>query len=230
MRKSRWMLNLLLLAGVVGLCWKLRADWRAEVAQNGPQAIRPRPLALAAAPAGLAPRDYSIIGQQNPFSPDRNDTIAAPQQAVALGPPPLYYGSVIFGKKRFALLAAEASPKPERIAEGDTFNGYKLVSVRPESVVFQTQAGNSEVMLYNAISRLRRDYAKTQPSPSTAASAAAQPAAGTPAAAGGLTVVSGQAPEQSAAQAAAQPAPPQPGMHLTQTPFGPMWVQDRPGH
>ncbi|HEV2386584.1 MAG TPA: hypothetical protein VGS20_04940 [Candidatus Acidoferrales bacterium] len=229
MRKSRWVVNVLLLAGAVGLAWKLRADWRADFRQDGPQAVRARPLALAAAPPALAPRDYTVIGQQNPFSVDRNDVIAAPPQAAALGPPPLYYGSIIFGKQRFALLGSEASPKPQRTAEGDTFNGYKLVNVRPESVVFQTQSGTSEVMLYNAISRLHRDYAKTQPSPAAAASAAAQPTAGTAAAAtAGLTVVSGQTQAQSAAQA--PPEAGHAGMHAVQTPFGPMWVQDQPHH
>jgi hypothetical protein len=233
MARTRWVVNLLLLAGAIGLCWKLRSDWRTQMKQNGPQAVRAKPLALAAEPAVPAPRDYSNIGQQNPFSADRNDVIAAPQQAVALGPPPLYYGSIILGKQRFALLGTEASPKAQEIGEGNTFNGYKLVTVRPESVVFQTQAGTSEVMLYNAISRLRREYERTQPSPSTAAAAsAASPAggAGTPAAAAnGLTVVS--APSAATPSAVPLPASAQPpGTHAVQTPFGPMWVQDQPHH
>jgi len=221
MRKARWMVNLLLFAGATGLGWKLAADWRAYAARNDPQAIKVRPLTLAPGPRPLVSRDYSSIALQNPFYPDRNDVVALPNQARPLGPPPLFYGSVILGKDRFALLATEANPKPQKVNEGETFEGYKVGQVRPESVVFETSAGPSEVMLYNAIARLHRQYVKTAATASASSGlAAAGPTRmlGAPAA---------PPPPAAAAQAAAQsggqpPAgSPQAGSTIIQTPWGP---------
>ncbi len=224
MRKSWWVINLLLLAAAAGITWKLRADWHAELLRDGPQSIRPSLLPLPSLPPSVPPRPYDNIAQQNPFSADRNDVIATPQQAAAvpLGPPPLYYGSVIIGKRRFALLAGQPSLKPQRIDEGATFNGYKLAAVHRESVVFQTAAGTSQVMLYNAIARLQRSSLKTASaaptSPTTAEASTSAPAPG----ASNTTTV-GAAPAES------QPATDNthPGQHMLQTPFGPIWVNDK---
>lgn len=228
MRKSFWFINLILLLGAAGLVWKLHADWRLDMVQNGPQSVRAGRLSLPGGVASLAPRAYGSIAQQNPFSADRNDIIVTPQQAAAavpLGPPPLYYGSVILGNERFALLGSPTTNSPpQRVAEGQTFNGYKVAQVHSESVVFQTAAGTSELMLYNAIARLRRSYTKTQ----TATSATNGTGAAPPAAA----VTSTAAPAASAppAAAAASAAPTtdaaHAGKHLMQTPFGPIWVND----
>lgn len=224
MRKSFWFINLILLLGAAGLVWKLHTDWRLDMVQNGPQSVRAGRLSLPAGVASLAPRAYGSIAQQNPFSADRNDIIVTPQQAAAavpLGPPPLYYGSVILGNERFALLGSPTTnAPPQRVSEGQTFNGYKVAQVHSESVVFQTAAGTSEVMLYNAIARLRRSYTKTQ----TATSATSQ-ASSTSAA-----VTSTATPAPAAAPPAAQAAPTtdaaHAGMHQIQTPFGPMWVKN----
>jgi hypothetical protein len=228
MRKSWWVINLILLASAAGMAWKLRADWRQDLRQNGSQAIRPSVLPLPALPPAVSPRPYDNIAQQNPFSADRNDVIVTPQQAAAvpLGPPPLYYGSVIIGKQRFALLAEQPNVKPQRVNEGDTFAGYKLGAVHRESVVFQTAAGTSQLMLYNAIPRLERSSAKTAVTPSSAASTGEASNSTLASGASSMTVVG--------ASAGAAPAESQPttdaahaGKHLMQTPFGPIWVTDK---
>lgn len=227
MRKSWWIINLLLLVGAAGMTWKWRADWHEELLRNGPQAIRPSLIPLPVLPPVVSPRAYDNIAQQNPFAADRNDVIATPQQAAApLGPPPLYYGSVIIGERRFALLAEQPNLKPQPVDVGQTFNGYKLAAVHRESVVFQTPAGTSQLMLYNAIARLQRSSAKTAAAapPSAAASVTSTP---TPPSGASHTAVVGAS--AAAVPTQSQPAtdPAHPGKHMLQTPFGPIWVDNK---
>ena len=203
MRRIRWMMVVLLAAGSCGLGWKLRSDWLGFRAKNDPQALKLRaPAPPPAVAAALPASDYSVVAQQNPFHPERNDAVPPPPPAAAApsGPPPLIYGSMILGRERFALMATESDPKPRKVVEGEDFNGYKLAQVAPQSVVLEVNGARSEVMLYNALVRLRRDYSKTAP-------AAAAPAATTVA-----------APQNAA------PETPPPGKKLMMTPFGPMWV------
>src|SRR4051812_12117300 len=168
MKKLRWITITLLVCGAVALGWKLQADWRVYRAKNDPAALKLRPMSPPAAlPGELPAHDYAVVAQQNPFHPERNDAVPPPPQAaaVASGPPPLFYGSMILGKERFALMAMENHPKPRKVLEGDSFNGYKWAEVLPQSVVLESGGSKNEVMLYNAISRLHRDAARTAPSP-----------------------------------------------------------------
>jgi hypothetical protein len=121
---------------------------------------------------------------------------------------------MMLGKEHFALMATESDPKPRRVMEGDNFNGYKLAEVKAQSVVLEFGGSKNEVMLYNALSRLRREYHKTESAPAAAAA----------------TTVASSAP------AVAEPPPmpppvsgvkPPPGKELTMTPFGPMWVDKK---
>lgn len=162
MRKQDLILNLLLLLSLVGLSWKLTNDWRKYAIENGPQKLDVHPLSGISIPPSAPAPDYIAITRQNPFSADRNDNLDQPAAlAKTLGPPPLIYGSFILGDQRFALMSTEQAAKPERVPEGGTFEGYRLVKVNPESVVLESAAGRDEIMLYNALMRLRRVQART---------------------------------------------------------------------
>jgi hypothetical protein len=221
-RKLRWVMILLLVTGAAGLGYKLRNDWRTFRDNNNPKDVKLHPGVPAAVTDVPQPRDYTVVAQQNPFHPERNDAMPPPPPVVAApsGPPPLIYGSMILGTERFALMATEADPKSHKVMEGDSFNGYKLAKVLPQSVVLQTGDSQNEVMLYNALSRLRRDTVKTQPS--SAGTPTASPNAGattTEVAPTGPAVVPAVIPSLPGPNA---PAPP--GKKLVETPFGPMWV------
>ncbi len=208
MRKFRWTIFVLLLVGVAGLGYKLRADWVGFRTQNAPEAIKPRPVPPLQTPAAAATApDYAVVAQQNPFHPERNDAVPPPptQAAAPNGPPPLIYGSMILGKEKFALMGTEQDPKPHKVMEGDSFNGYKLAQVMPQSVVLEANGSKNEVMLYNALSRLRRDYARTPPPPPPSAAQSATTVSANPA-----SVPSGET----------APA----GKKVIQTPFGTMVV------
>ena len=214
MRKLQWISIVLLIAGAAGLGWKLRTDWLTFRSANDPAALKPRPLPVAQAPAASAAPDYTVVAQQNPFHPERNDAMPPPPAAPVktVGPPPLVYGSMLLGKEKFALMATETDLKPRKIVEGQEFQGYKLAEVKQQSVVLEADGSKSEVMFYNALSRLRRETAKTAPTV-----AAANHSDSTAA-----TVV---------APVADKPALPPPivgtaapaGKELVMTPFGPMW-------
>src|SRR5208282_2870366 len=102
MNKRMWMINLLCVASLVGLGWKLVKDWRHYAAHNGPQALETHALSGVPVPPPLSSPDYTAVARQDPFHTDRNDVITEPVQAKAIGPPPLVYGSLIFGSNRSA--------------------------------------------------------------------------------------------------------------------------------
>jgi hypothetical protein len=227
MRLRLWILNLLLLAGAIWVVRMLRNDWNAYARRNDPKSILLRPVLGASAPGEVIAPDYSSIAQQNPFHPDRNDTIQqVAQPAKPTAPPPLVYGSIILGSARFALLATDESATPQRVEEGGTFNGYHLTKVLPQSVVFEAAGTENEIMFYNSMTKLRRQSTRTQgnaaaPSPSAVRStgssdgASSGAPAGTPSGAG------------SAPQRPATPPPVPAGKKLVETPFGPMYVDDK---
>ena len=223
MNKRHWIISLFCVGSIVGLGWKLDREWRQYAARNGPEAQEVHALSGVPIPVALPAPDYSAIAGQNPFHAERNDLIAEPVQAKVTGPPPLVYGSIIFGSTRAALLATEQSPKAEQVAEGSTFEGYRLVSVLPQSVVLESGAGREEIMFYNALERLHRQAAKT----STNARASSQPSVVT--SGGGQVpsppVVADVAPanppvEPQGPATSARPAPSE--KEWRDTPFGPM--------
>ncbi len=224
MNRRTWIIQLLAVASLVGLGWKVVRDWRQYAAHNGPQAHEMHPLGGVSVPPPLPAADYTAIARQNPFDADRNDVIAEPVQAKSAGPLPLVYGSLILGDSRTALLGREQSSKAERVAEGATFDGYRLLRVLRESVVLESSAGQQEIMFYNAMERLRRQAVKTSANakPATPAPGAA-PGTGTNPPTVAVTTVEPAAPDTSrpAQTTTAQRAAPA-GKEWVNTPFGPM--------
>jgi len=234
MRRQDLILNLLLLASLGALGWKLHHDWKDYTLRNGPQALQTRPITAISIPAVSAVPDYTAVSRLNPFQADRNDIIQENAQAKPAGPPPLFYGSIIMGGTRFALMATEQAPKPEPIPEGSTFAGYQLARVLPESIVLVSAAGPQEVMLYNAMMRLRRQSGKTSgSSPSVAArttttsvsQGTSVPDQAAAPAADPNTSASASTPANQGSPAAASPVPA--GKQVVDTPFGPVTVDKR---
>jgi len=231
MRKQDLILNLLLALSLGLLGWKLHHDLRSYAAHNGPQALEAHSLSGVSLPPLSAAPDYTAVARQNPFHAERNDVIEQPvAQAKPTGPPPLIYGSIIMGDTRFALMASEQSPKAEKVLEGGTFEGYKLVQVLPESVLLESSAGRSEIMFYNALMRLHRQGGKTV---SVAASHAATPTSvgsATPGATPVQTDVASAGSPNPASRENSQPTPiltaPQ-GKEIMDTPFGPILVDKK---
>jgi len=234
MRRQDLILNLLLLASLGALGWKLHHDWKDYALRNGPQALQTRPITAISIPAVSPVPDYTAVSRLNPFQADRNDTIQENAQAKPAGPPPLFYGSIIMGGTRFALMATEQSPKPEPISEGSTFAGYQLARVLPESIVLVSAAGSQEVMLYNAMMRLHRQSGKTSGASAPAAvrttttpvsSGTSVPDQAAAPAAEPNTSASASTPanQGSPAPAAAVPA----GKQVIDTPFGPVTIDKR---
>jgi len=224
-----WLINLLCVASLVGLGWKLVRDWRQYASYNGPQALEAHALSGVPVPPPLSSPDYTAVARQNPFHTDRNDVITEPVQAKAMGPPPLVYGSMIFGSSRSALLGREQSPKAERVEEGSTFDGYRVVRVLPESVVLESSAGQQEIMFYNAMERLHRQTAST----SASARPASTPAGTTPGTGASTSAVVASGEPANSAQSAADQAMPSKygpvpaGREVVNTPFGPMIFNKR---
>jgi hypothetical protein len=222
-----WMINLLCVVSLVGLGWKFGKDWRACAAHKGPQALETHPFSDVPVPPPLSPPDYTAIARQNPFHADRNDVITEPAQAKVVGPPPLVYGSLIFGSTRSVLLGREQSPKAEQVAEGSTFDGYRVVRVLPQSVVLESSAGQEEIMFYNAMEKLRRQTTKTSASarPGSQPSGAASESGANPSSAAVTNVGSASSAPPPVSQATAKTAPP--GKEWMDTPFGPMLFTKR---
>jgi len=233
MRKQDLLLNLFLVLTLIGLAWKLRNDWRSYAVENGPQRLEIHPMSGVSLPPPAPVSDYTAVARQNPFHADRNDVIDQPAAlAKALGPPPLIYGSFILGDDRFALMSTEqSSSKPERVPEGSMYEGYRLVKVLPESVILESAAGRNEIMLYNALMRLRRQQGKT-PSPTSSRSSTTTQVSST-----GTSTTPAPSPDMAnqgstssatpvnspTAPAAALP----PGKEVIDTPFGPMVVEKK---
>jgi hypothetical protein len=231
MRKQDLILNLLLTSSLGLLGWKLHNDWRNYAAHNGPQALDVHSLSGVSLPPLSAAPDYTAVSRQNPFHAERNDAIEQPVAvAKPTGPPPLIYGSIIMGDTRFALMANEQSPKPEKVLEGGTFEGYKLVEVLPESVVLESSAGRSEIMFYNALMRLHRQAGKTVATAAPHVTASNSVAGSTPGATPVQTDMANTgsanpAPGENSRAAPALAVPP--GKEVMNTPFGPILVDKK---
>jgi hypothetical protein len=227
MNKRMWLINLLCVASLIGLGWKLVKDWRQYAALNGPKAIEAHALSGVLVPPPLSSPDYTSVAGQNPFHADRNDVITEPVQAKAIGPPPLVYGSLIFGSSRSALLGREQSPKTERVEEGSTFDGYRVVRVLPESIVLESNAGQQEIMFYNAMERLHRQAAGS----SASARTASRPTGTAPGTGANTSAVvtNGEAasPVQSPADQATSAKPAPNGKEWVKTPFGRMLLDKK---
>ena len=146
-------INVVLLVAAIGLAVKLRGDWlRASRRYAVLGAATPTPPAAAPAPAVLA-ADWEVIAQRNLFSPDRNNEL--PKSAVEKPPPePIVIGIINLGPGKKLALMSDASPRadsaPRQVKEGETFGGFRLLSIGDNEVEIEYQGQKKKLDVYTS--------------------------------------------------------------------------------
>ncbi len=180
-RKLIW-LNLLLVAAVAGIAWKLRADWMAEQARE--QAIRtarvvpPKvvPVPVPAAPSPVTAGAYSDIANKMLFSKERNPTViidippAPPPKPMP--PLPLLHGVMGLPSGMVALMSPDAKSPGKPIKVGEKVGEFELSSLTRDDISLKWEdktvtRGVSE-MIYQGLEK----SSTTAGSPQQVASAA----------------------------------------------------------
>lgn len=180
MRRQMLVINVVLLVAAISLAVKLRGDWRLASLRYRVLASASQPASPAIAAPAMAPAvaDLEIIAQRNLFSPDRTNEL--PKAAVAPPPPePLLVGTLNLGKQKLALLGEANGNMPRQVKEGETFAGYRLVSIGNNEVVLEYQGQQKKVDL----SAVRQ----VSPPPGTTAGTAALPVTTIPAVSSGAS-------------------------------------------
>jgi hypothetical protein len=144
LRRKLILLNLVLVAAVGGLGWKLRRDWqeaearRAEVLR---QKVKPAPSPVAPVlppVMGVSSAQYIDVAQKMLFSRDRNPNVvldvAPPKPMPAL---PFSHGFVDFGGDPTVLLSDKPGSQHKAYRPGDIIGEFKIISVNRQDIVFE---------------------------------------------------------------------------------------------
>jgi hypothetical protein len=94
---------------------------------------------------------YQVVAVKNLFSVHRRS-----KAPVVTGQPQkndfdqnILQGIIVVGRERAALLASKDSPaknKVEIVRQGETWNGYKVLEIGPETVTFQAKEGRKTMV------------------------------------------------------------------------------------
>jgi hypothetical protein len=232
-------LNAALLACAGWMGWSVYQGWQSSYAEAGVQQAGGSTLAnrfTLPAERALTASGSQVI-QRNPFSRDRNINVEEPAAAPA-GPPPQL--PVVIGTMRLrdhyeALMAENAqtaSTSFKQVKVGDSYGGYKVVSVLDDEVVVDLNGEKTTINVYLSSSNVLRNSARTTPEPAPAAAIAPRVESS--------SAVSSSSPVQTAAAPAAgvtQLPSPDPLLKITiegnrrryerTTMFGPqVWYED----
>ncbi len=118
---------------------------------------------------GVAPgTDLDVIVQRNLFAPDRNNELPKAAERKPAPPEPLLIGTLNLGRGKVALMAEASAPgaMSRQVKEGETFAGYKLVSIDDQQVTLEYEGQRKKVDVSTAARQV----------PAPAAVAAARPA------------------------------------------------------
>lgn len=85
---------------------------------------------------------------RRPAPPSETATTAAGQDGQA---PFQLSGVMIAGSRRVALLQSRSSPKTVRVEEGETIEGWKVVTIRPQVVTLKSGTNSEELRLPDRI-------------------------------------------------------------------------------
>ncbi len=156
MRRQMAMINVVLLVAAVVLAAKLRGDWRranqryaALAAAGQPSPATPAPKAANA--AGGA--DVETIARRNLFSPDRNSDLPKEAGQRKAPPEPIVIGTLNVGNGKIALMAeasAAIGTVSRQVREGETFGGYRVVSIGDSVVTLEFEGRQTKVEVYTA--------------------------------------------------------------------------------
>lgn len=139
-------LNLLLLAALAAVCWKLYDNWRlarareqAFLARHVPPAPIPS-VEKTPPPQPIQASNYLDIALRMLFSSDRNPEVIIEETPAAPPPVPPFpyaYGVIDFGDGPFVLMAEKPQAPQKRYRPGDKVGGFTLVSVSGKEIVFE---------------------------------------------------------------------------------------------
>jgi len=98
---------------------------------------------------------FSSIVDRPLFTRGRRPAPPSEAANAAAGPngqsPFLLSGVMIAGSRRVALLQTRTSPKTLRVEEGETVEGWKVVTIRPQTVTLKSGANTDELELPDRI-------------------------------------------------------------------------------
>jgi hypothetical protein len=161
--------NLLLLGAVVGLAFKLAADWRSAAVHQLPVGTASTALGSSyTLPGATALVAGSQVITRNPFSADRNSIVEV-AKAVESGPPPVLpvvVGTMRLGGGYEALMAENAqtaSSTFKQVKTGAVVGGYKVVEISDDEVVVELNGERTTINVYLSASGIARTSARTVP-------------------------------------------------------------------
>lgn len=137
MTKQLWLLNLLLLAGLVLVARELRHNWQQarerEQKMLGKQ-VKPAdtpPLPPTPPPAAVQAAGYAEVAQQTLFSKDRNPNVILDPPPPPAPPPPFpkFYGVMNLGDGVEAILSEAAGRQQRPFKVGDAVGEFKLTAI-----------------------------------------------------------------------------------------------------
>lgn len=203
MRKPIVLLNLLLLAAVLGMAAGIRAAWQ----RNHARYAAPAASSPAVTAAGLATGaqalpallDSSELVNRNLFTPDRNNVQPVVKKEKRQGPPlPVVIGTMNLGSGMVALIIdpkQAASGSFKRVKTGDEIGGYKVIQIAEHKVVVEFDGEQTTLDVYESAASVGAagGAGYSAPAPGSqvqtavsAAGATAEGAAGAPGEGGGV--------------------------------------------
>lgn len=190
MRRRLWLLNLLLLAGVVWCGWHMRETWRQARAReqillaHRLPALEVTTPTIAPPAAPVTPAIYFDVAQKLLFSKDRNPDVyveppAAPPPPPPWPPMPTVYGYMDFGGNPIVLMSEKQGAPQKGYHKGDDIGQMKIIDLDSKTITFEFDHRQETKRYDELIAR--------GPAPAEQAAASAPPAGPANTAASSLT-------------------------------------------
>jgi len=147
LKRKLLLLNVVLIALIVAVGWRLRREWldskareqailKAQVRPPAPPSISPLPKTQP-----VTPTNYLDIAQKMLLSKDRNPAVVvetAPPPAVKPLPPlPVMYGIMDLGDGPTALMSDKAGSRHHGVRPGEKVGEYTLVALNDQEVTLE---------------------------------------------------------------------------------------------
>ena len=168
MKRELIVINIVLVAALIGAGFELRAGWLDFEATHDASRIQfAGDLLGAPSPTDEEPasvQDWTPIVDQNLFSFDRNDlAIETAEGLVAAGPRPFLFGTMSLGDQPMAMLATggpgNRAYRPVRV--GEVIDGWELVEILDKSVRVRSGGVEETVIMNDPTAQVRRDRSRT---------------------------------------------------------------------
>src|SRR5437667_12389551 len=188
-----WILDVALLALLIGIATRFHNEWITFNATHQTGAVEPKreqfaKLASDVPPNTPAPPNWTDIPAHNPFSFDRTDVAILepkappppPAPAVKLGPKPVLYGTMSIGSDVMAMVGTAKPGNQKSMKVGEVIDGWTVVSIKDKSMVIKGNDLQETIVMNDPTAQIPRDHSRTTEVPTAAAnvvSIGAQPAA-----------------------------------------------------